>query len=114
LDGRKFNTPISWDNPVEKDSNEPDLLQEMEEKMKNIRKNLKVSQDRKTIYPGTRRVFRYVKVGVFFSECIKKNKFNKIGLLPKVGKNILWDIRNIRKVRAHCIHSSIVSIHESA
>jgi hypothetical protein len=33
LYGKKCNTPISWDNPVDRALVEPDLLKEMEEQM---------------------------------------------------------------------------------
>jgi hypothetical protein len=46
LYGRKCNTPVSWDNPVDRAVIGLDLLKEMEEKMTKIKKNLKVSQDR--------------------------------------------------------------------
>ena len=37
LYGRKYNTPISWDNPVDKMISGPELLREMEEQMVKIR-----------------------------------------------------------------------------
>jgi hypothetical protein len=37
---------VSWDNPTDCVVVGPDLLQEMEEKMVKIKKNLKDSQDR--------------------------------------------------------------------
>jgi hypothetical protein len=50
LYGRKCNTPVSWDNPIDRVIIGPELLREMEEKMVKIRKNLKVAQDRKKSY----------------------------------------------------------------
>jgi hypothetical protein len=50
LHGRKCNTPMSWDNPVDRAIIGPDLLKEMEENMTRIAQNLKVSQDRKKNY----------------------------------------------------------------
>jgi hypothetical protein len=41
LYGRKCNTPIIWDNAVHKTVIGSDLLKEMEEKMENIKQNLK-------------------------------------------------------------------------
>ena len=46
LYGRKWNTPISWSNPVDKLELGPKLLKEMELTMKQVQGNLKVAQDR--------------------------------------------------------------------
>jgi hypothetical protein len=46
LYGRKRNTLVSWDNPVDKLVVGPELLKEMEEQMAKIKHNLKVAQDR--------------------------------------------------------------------
>jgi hypothetical protein len=43
LYGRKCNTPVSWDNPVDKAVVGPDLLRETEEQMIKIKQNLKAS-----------------------------------------------------------------------
>jgi hypothetical protein len=43
LYGRKCNTLVSWDNPIDIVVIWPNLLKEMEEKMKKIKQNLKVS-----------------------------------------------------------------------
>jgi hypothetical protein len=44
LYGRKCNTLVSWDNPIDKAMIGPKLLREMEEHMVKIMKNLKVAQ----------------------------------------------------------------------
>jgi hypothetical protein len=44
--GRKCNTPVSWDNPTDREVVGPDFLKEMEEQMEKIKKNLKTAQDR--------------------------------------------------------------------
>jgi hypothetical protein len=41
--GRNYNTPISWDNPVDREVVGLELLNEMEEKMSKIRNNLKTT-----------------------------------------------------------------------
>jgi hypothetical protein len=46
LYGRKCNTPVSWDNPVDHTMIGLELLKEMEEQMVKIMNNLKVAQDR--------------------------------------------------------------------
>jgi hypothetical protein len=50
LYGRKCNTPVSWDNPANREMVGPELLKEMEEQMLKIKQNLKVAQDRKKRY----------------------------------------------------------------
>jgi hypothetical protein len=50
LYGIKCSMRISWDKPVDRTIIGIELLKEMEEKMVNIRKNLKVVQDRNKIY----------------------------------------------------------------
>jgi hypothetical protein len=46
LYGRKCNTPVRWDNLVDKVVVGPELLKEMEEQMLKIKQNLKATQDR--------------------------------------------------------------------
>jgi hypothetical protein len=65
LYGRKCNTPVSWDNPIDKVVIGPELLKEVEEKMIRIGRNLKVSQDKKKSYAKKKRVFRNFKVGEY-------------------------------------------------
>jgi hypothetical protein len=50
LYGRKCNTPVSWDNIADREVIGPELLKEMEEKMLNIKQNLRAAQDRQKIY----------------------------------------------------------------
>jgi hypothetical protein len=50
LYGRKCNTPVSWDNLADIEVIGPELLREMEEKMLNIKQNLRAAQDRQKIY----------------------------------------------------------------
>jgi hypothetical protein len=50
LYGRKYNTPVSWDNLTNRAVVGPNLLREMEEKMLKIKQNLKVAQDKQKIY----------------------------------------------------------------
>jgi hypothetical protein len=60
---QKCNTLVSWDNPANCAVVGPDLLQEMEEKMVKIRRNLKDSQDRKKICTVKVRTHREFKFG---------------------------------------------------
>ena len=62
LYGRKCNTLVSWDNPIDRAVVGPVLLREMEEKMIKIKQNLKASQDRHKIYAEKGRTHRDFKV----------------------------------------------------
>ena len=46
LYGKKYNTPISWSNPVDRLVLGPELLKDMELIVKQVQGNLKVAQDR--------------------------------------------------------------------
>jgi hypothetical protein len=85
LYGNKCNTPMIWDNPTYRAIIGPDLLQEMEEKMTNIKKNLKVAQDRQKIYVDENRVFRDLEVGkhVFLKVKVKRS-FIRSGCFSKL------------------------------
>jgi hypothetical protein len=85
LYGRKCNTPMSWDNPVDREVVGPYFLKEMEEKMKKIKKNLKDSQDRYKIYADKNKIFRYFKVGehVFLKFKAKRSSL-RLGSFPKL------------------------------
>jgi len=48
LYGRKCNTLVSWDNPINRTKLE--MLKDMEKEVKKIKKNLKMSQDRNFFY----------------------------------------------------------------
>jgi hypothetical protein len=85
LYGRKCNTIVSWDNPIDRAVIGTNVLKDMEEQMKNIRHNLKVSQDRKTSYVDKNMFLKYFKVGkhVFLKV---KTKINSLRLVffPKL------------------------------
>ena len=84
LYGKKCNTLVSWDNPLDKIVIELKLLKEMEEQMVKIKHNLKVAQDRKT-YIDKKRTHRDFKVGehVFLKVKSKKSSM-KLGSFPKL------------------------------
>jgi hypothetical protein len=85
LYGRKCNTPMSWNNPVDKAVIGLDLLKEMEEKMKNIKHNLKATHDRKKKNPDNNRVFIDFKVGEHvFLKVKTKRSLLRIGSFPKL------------------------------
>jgi hypothetical protein len=50
LYGRKCNTIVSWDNPIDKIALGPELPKDMEDQMVKINHNLKEAQDRQKSY----------------------------------------------------------------
>ena len=50
LYGRRCQTPVIWDNPMNRIVLGPKFLKEMEQEVAKISKNLKASQDRQKIY----------------------------------------------------------------
>jgi hypothetical protein len=50
LYGRQCKIPISWNNPVDRITIRPDMLKEMEQQVIQIKKNLKIAQDRQKSY----------------------------------------------------------------
>ena len=63
LYGRRFRTPVTWDNLVNRVVLGPELLKEMEQEVVKIRHNLKVAQDRQKSYADKHRVNRELDVG---------------------------------------------------
>jgi hypothetical protein len=55
---RKCNTPVSWDNPVDRVVIGPKMLKDMEEQMIKIKQNLKTMWDRQNIYADKGRKFK--------------------------------------------------------
>jgi hypothetical protein len=64
LYGRQCNIPINWNNPVDRVTIRPDMLNEMEQQVIHIKKNLKISQDRQKSYANLKRTPREFKVGI--------------------------------------------------
>jgi hypothetical protein len=88
LCSRKCNTPVSWDNPIDITVNGRKLLREMEELMVKIRKNLKVSQDRKNRNVDKRRTHReFIVIEDMF---LRIEKLVEIENFLEVGSKILW------------------------
>jgi hypothetical protein len=63
LHGGKCNTPVSWDNLADRVVLGLELLQEMEDRMVNIKQNLKESQDRQKFYADKNMATIEFKVG---------------------------------------------------
>jgi hypothetical protein len=86
LYGRKCNTPVSSENPADRALVGLDLLKEMEEKMLNIKHNLKLSQDRQKRYGNKGRTHREFKVGDDVFLKVKANRSSlKLGNCPKLA-----------------------------
>jgi hypothetical protein len=62
LYGRPCNTPVSWSNPINIVTIGPDMLKEMEQ-VTQIKKNLKVAQNRQKSYADRRRTPREFQTG---------------------------------------------------
>jgi hypothetical protein len=63
LYGRPCNTPVSWSNPIKIITIGPDMLKEMEQQMIQIKKNLKVAQNRQKSYTDRKIATREFKTG---------------------------------------------------
>jgi hypothetical protein len=86
LYGRRCNTPISWDNPIDREVVGLELLREMEEKMLKIKQNLKVAQDRKKIYVDKGITHGEFKVGDHVFLKLKANRSSlKLGNFSKLA-----------------------------
>ena len=58
LYGRKCNTPVSWEDLVDRVVLGLELLKDMEDQAVNIKQNLKAAQDRKKVYADKNRTTR--------------------------------------------------------
>jgi hypothetical protein len=86
LYGIKCNTPVSWDNPADKDVVGPELLKEMEDQMEKIKKNFKATQDRQKSYAYKNKVFINFRVGEHvFLKVKEKRSSLRLGSFPKLA-----------------------------
>ena len=74
LYGRPCRTPLSWDGLEDHVLVGPELLQEMEEKVVQIRKQLKEAQDRQKSYANAHIIDRSYEVRDRVFICIRSNK----------------------------------------
>ena len=86
LYGRRCRTPVTWDNPVDRVVLGPELLNEMDQEVVNIRQNLKVAQDKHKIYADKHRVNNELNVGdhVYLRVKAKKSSL-KLGSCAKLS-----------------------------
>jgi hypothetical protein len=100
LYGKKSSMSVSWDNPTDRVIIVPDLLKEMEERMENIKQNLKDAQDMQKIYANKDGVFRYFKVGEQFFLKVKEKKSSlRLGSCPKSVARYCGHFEIIEKIR---------------
>jgi hypothetical protein len=86
LYGRQCKIPISWSNPVDRVTIEPDMLKEMEQKLIQIKKKLKISQDRQKSYADKKRTPREFKTGyhIYLKVRLRKSSL-RIGACAKMA-----------------------------
>jgi hypothetical protein len=85
LYGRKFNTPVSWDNPADRVALGLELLNNMEDQVVKIKKNLKVAQDRQKFYADKNKTVREFKLGEHAILKVKPKKSSlKLGSCTKL------------------------------
>jgi hypothetical protein len=63
LYGRQCKTPVNWDNAVDRITIRHDMLKEMEQQVIQIKKNLKIAQDRQKSYADRKRTPREFNTG---------------------------------------------------
>jgi hypothetical protein len=99
LYGRKCNTPVRWDNPIDRAVVGPDLLREMEEQMIKIKQNLKDYQDRRKSYADKGRNHREFKVGDHVFLKVKANKSSlKLGNFSKLAARYCGSFKIIERI----------------
>jgi hypothetical protein len=97
--GRKCNTPVSWDNLVDRVVVGTNLLREMEEKMIKIKQNLKASQDRQKIYANKGKTLRKFKVGDhLFLKVKAKRSSLKLGNCSKLATRYCGPFEILEKI----------------
>jgi hypothetical protein len=101
LYGRKCNTPVSWDNPIDRAINGPYLLKEMEEQMGKINQNLKASQDRHKSYADKNKILREFKVSehIFIKVKAKRSSI-RLGCYPKLAARYCGTFEILEKIGA--------------
>jgi hypothetical protein len=86
LYGRKYNTPVSLDNPADREVVGLDFLKEMENQMLKIKQNLKDAQDRQKIYDDRNIIHKEFKVGYYVFLKVKANRSSlKLGNYAKLA-----------------------------
>ena len=86
LNGRKCNTPVSWDNPTYIVVLGSEFLKDVEDQVVKIKKNLKAAQDRHKVYVDKNKKTREFKVGEHVLLKVKPKKISlKLGSCTKLA-----------------------------
>ena len=86
LYGQSCNTPISWNDPINKVLIELNMLEDMEQEMQVVKKNLEATQDRQKSYANQNKLFKEFQAGeqVYLHIQSKKSSF-RIGSCAKLA-----------------------------
>jgi hypothetical protein len=99
LYGRPCRMPLSWDRLEDRVLVGPEVIQEMEEKMKTIRQRIKEVQDRQKSYADAHRVDRSYEVDDRVFLRVKPHKSSiKFGKGAKLSPR-LWDLSRLWRER---------------
>jgi hypothetical protein len=86
LYGRKCDTLVSWENPIDRVVLGSELLKDMEDQVVKIKKNLKVAQDRQKFHADKNKTAREFKVGEHVLLTVKPKKISlKLGSCTKLA-----------------------------
>jgi hypothetical protein len=96
---RKCTTPISWDNLVARIMVGPEMLQEMENMVKRVQKNLKEAQDRHKIYADLKRRHHEFKIGEHVYLKVKTRRISlKLGSCSKLGPRFCGPFKVLTRI----------------
>jgi hypothetical protein len=100
LYGKKCNTLVSWDNPVDRAVVGPEFLKEMEEQMLKNKQNFKVAQDRQKSYADKNRTHGEFKVGDHVFLKVKANRSSlKLGSYSKLAARFCGPFEILERIR---------------
>ena len=100
LYGKKCNTPVSRENPLDRIIIGPDLLQEMEQTVCEVQKKLKVAQDPQKSYANLRRKHKDFGVGdhVYLRFKPKKSSL-KLGRCTKLAPRFCGPFQFLERIK---------------
>ena len=99
LYGKKCNTPVSWDNPVDRVLIGPELLQEMERTVCEVQKSLKAAQDRQKSYADCKRKHKEFCVGDHVYLRVKPKRSSlKLGSCKKLAPRFCGPFQVLERI----------------
>ena len=99
LYGRKRNTPVSWDNPVDILVIGLEMLKDMKEWMIKIKQNLKIAHDRHKSYVDKFWTFKELQVGKHVFLKVRENKSSlKLGSCKKLVARYCGPFNILRRI----------------